>query len=80
MLVLKVLGILLVVAGVAMVFMARQIVEKYNLSHKAKVDFEHEMGEEELKEFKKGKAAVNMKMLGMLVALPGFILILIAFK
>jgi hypothetical protein len=80
MLVLKVLGILLVVAGVAMVFMARQIVEKYNLSHNAKVGFDHEMSEEELEQFKLSKATVNMKMLGMLVALPGFILILIAFK
>jgi hypothetical protein len=38
------------------------------------------MDEEELEDYKLTKATVNMKMYGMLIALPGIILTLVAFK
>lgn len=80
MLILKILGFLFLIPGVAMVFGAKELVTKFNLKEKMKIDFEHDMSDQELEQYKFSKATVNFKMLGMLIALPGFILILIAFK
>jgi hypothetical protein len=63
-----------------MVFGAKFIVAKFNLNKDVKCEFEHQMSEEELEQYKVNKAVVNLKMLGMLVALPGLILIIVAFK
>jgi hypothetical protein len=80
MLLFKILAFIFLVPGVLIVFGARKIVSRFNLGQKAKCDFEYEMNESEIAEYKHNKAVVNMKMIGMLVALPGFILFLIAFK
>jgi len=80
MLLFKVLSFIFLVPGVLIVFGAGKIVSRFNLSHKVKCDYEQEMNESEIKEYKHNKAVFNMKMIGMLVALPGFILFLIAFK
>ncbi|HHV98232.1 MAG TPA: hypothetical protein GXX36_01440 [Clostridiaceae bacterium] len=63
-----------------MVFASRWLVSKYRLDNNIKCDFENVFSEEELKEYKFNKAVVNLKMLGMLIALPGIALILIAFR
>jgi len=77
---LKVLAFVLILAGVFVVFGARWLVEKYNLDRDVKCDFEGEISEDELKQYKRNKAVVNLKMLGMLLALPGFILVILLFK
>ena len=80
MLIFKIIAGVLVLAGFGTVLGARNLVEKFNLTQKTKAQFEHEMDEEELEQYKLTKATVNIKMIGMLIALPGFILTLIAFK
>lgn len=80
MLILKILGFLFLIAGFGTVFSAKSLVRKYNLDNNTKCDFEHEMNEEELKQYKFDKASVNLKMAGMLVSIPGLVLVLIAFK
>ncbi len=80
MLILKILAVALLLAGFGTVLGARSLVEKFNTVQNTKVTFEHEMDEKELEDYKLTKATVNMKMCGMLIALPGIILILIAFK
>lgn len=80
MLILKILAFVFIVPGVFTVFAARWLVTKYKLDSKVKCAFEHEMGEEEVAQYKQNKAVVNLKMLGMLVALPGFIMILLLFR
>ena len=80
MIALKVLALVLLVSGVAVVFSARWLVRRYKLDAKAGCSFESEMGEEELKQYKFNKAVVNVKLAGMLVALPGFIIIVFVFK
>jgi len=77
---LQIVAFMLLIAGAVLVFGARKIVRKYGLDRKAKCNFEHEMTEEELENYKINKAVVNTKMLGMLVALPGIVLILVLFK
>ena len=78
--VLRVLAFMFLIAGCVMVFGAGWIVRRYKLDEKVEVDFENEMGELELKQYKSNKAIVNIKMLGMLIALPGVVLLVISTK
>jgi hypothetical protein len=80
MIILKIIAVLFIVAGFITVFAAKLAVKKYGLDEKSKCDFEHEMGEEELKQYKYNKAVVNLKMIGLLVALPGFVIMFIVFR
>lgn len=80
MLALRILAFIFLIPGALMVFSARQVVEKFKLDERVSCDFEHEMNEDELAQYKIGKAVLNFKMLGMLVVLPGLILVFIAFK
>ena len=80
MLILKIIAVVLLVAGFGTVLEAKNLVKKFNTAPNTKVTFEHEMDEKELEEYKLTKATVNMKMCGMLIALPGIILTLVAFK
>ena len=80
MLILKIIAVVLLVAGFGTVLEAKNLVKKINMEQKVKVTFEHEMDEKEMAEYKLTKATVNMKMYGMLIALPGIILTLVAFK
>lgn len=77
---LKIVSVVLMVAGFSIACTARFIVSKFGLDTNAACNFEHEMSEEELKKYKFDKTVVNFKMLGMLIALPGIILFLVAFR
>jgi hypothetical protein len=78
--ILKIIGFVLIFIGVVVVYGARHFVAKYNLDKSTKVEAGMEMDEEQLQHYKNDKAVVNLKMIGMLVALPGFVLIILAFK
>jgi hypothetical protein len=80
MLILKIIAVVLLLAGFGTVLEAKNLVKKFNTEQDVKVTFEHEMNEEEMAQYKLTKATVNMKMFGMLIALPGIILTLFAFK
>lgn len=77
---LKVLAAVFLLSGFMTVFLARTLVTRFGLDRNAKCDFENEMGEDELKQYKFNKTVVNMKMLGMLIALPGVVLIVVVFR
>lgn len=80
MLALKILTFVFLIPGVIIVFSARWIVKKYELDKNVKCDYESEMSEDEILLYKNNKAVINVKMLGMLIALPGFIMAIIAFR
>lgn len=80
MIVLKILALVFMVVGFSMALGSKPIVGKFGLDKNVICDFEHEMNEVELREYKYNKAVVNFKMLGMLVALPGIILFIFAFR
>lgn len=77
---LKIFGFIFLIIGILVVFAASWIVKRYNMDRSVTCDYEHEMNEEELADYKRGRAVLNMKMLGMLIALPGFILIFLAYR
>lgn len=80
MLVLKIIAGVLLLTGFGTVLEAKNLVKRFNLDKNVTVKFEHEMDEEERAEYMNMKATINVKMMGMLIALPGIILTLIAFK
>lgn len=80
MLALKILGFVFLIAGFVTVFSAKSLVAKFNLDRNTKCEFENEMTEDELKKYKFDRATVNLKMTGMLAAVPGLVLVLLMFK
>lgn len=76
----RILAFFFLIPGCGLVFAAKEIVKRFGLDKKQKCNFEGEMSEEEIEQYKFNHATVNLKMIGMLVAIPGFILIVIGFK
>jgi hypothetical protein len=76
----KIFGFVFLIPGFFIAFFAKKIVKKFNLNEKTKCDFGNEMSEDELKDYKFNKAVVNLKIIGMIVMIPGFIFVLFAFK
>jgi hypothetical protein len=74
---LLVLACLLLVTGVTMVTAAKKIVKRYSLDKKVAIDHGSGMDEKETEEYKTLRATLNVKLCGMLVFLPGLILLLI---
>lgn len=75
---LEILGLLLMVPGAVTIYLAKMIVSKHRLYEKITCNFEEELTEEELTEYKSNKAVLTVKTMGMMLLLPGLILIIIA--
>ena len=80
MLALKILAGLVLIVGFFIALAARGLVTRFNLDKKVTVDNESEFGEKEAEEYRYAKAVALVKMSGMIIALPGLILTLFAFK
>ncbi len=80
MLALKILAGFFLLAGFATVIEAKNIMKKFSLDKKVKLENEHEMDADEAEDYRKLKATVSIKLYGMLIVLPGLILTLIAFR
>jgi hypothetical protein len=81
-LILKILGLAIAAAGMLVVYLAPRIVDRRGLAEKKKIDprlTEH-LPPEELEKFRRNSAITDIKLRGALIALPGMILILIAFR
>lgn len=77
---LKIIAGILIVSSFAIVVGAKKLVRKFNLDKKIAISSENEMDEEEARDYRLVKATFNVKLYGMLIALPGLVLTLIAFK
>lgn len=75
--VLKIIGLVIFAAGAASVYAAEPIVRKFKLAEKQKSGTEDYGSEEELQNYKTVRAIVSVKKAGMLLALPGLVLLLI---
>jgi cytochrome b561 len=80
MLALKILAGLIILAGFVTIILAKKIVERFGLDKKVKLENENEMEAEDANEYRTLIATVNVKRYGMLIALPGMVLTLIAFR
>ncbi len=73
----EIIGLILMAPGFAAVYLAKYIVDKYRLNEKVVCDFEGELTEEELATYKHNKAILNIKMMGMIISLPGLFLFIL---
>ena len=80
--ILKIVGAVFAVAGLIVVYGAGKIVKAKKLDEKKKVDPERValLDEEQVKKFKLDQAILDVKIAGVLIALPGFVLLLIFFR
>jgi len=81
-LVLRIIGVLIAAAGIAVVWLAPRIAEKRGLIDRKKIDpklVEH-MQPEEQEKYRREAAILDVKLYGLLIGTPGFVLILIAFS
>lgn len=78
--VLKILAFILVLIGGCMVYLAGMIVKKYKLDQKATCNIESELSEQEIVEYKENKAIIKVKLFGLMILLPGIIILLFIFK
>ncbi len=81
--VLKILGIVIMAAGFVLVYAAPKIVDKYRLDAKARPapdQAEEGMDEEQLRKIRRESAILSLKIKGVLIALPGALMILILYK
>jgi len=67
---------LFIVIGAITAYGSKLIVKKFELNRRMTCDFENEMSSEKLEEYLFNKAVFRCKLLGMVIALPGFIMIL----
>lgn len=80
--ILRILGLAVTAAGMVVVYLAPRIVDKRGLAAKKTLDpklVEH-MTPEEQDKMRRDSAIVDIKLRGALLAAPGLILILIAFR
>ena len=81
-LILRILGLLIALAGLAVVYAAPRIVDKRDLASRKKIppDMENMMTPEEKEKYKRDMAILDVKLRGLILASPVFVLILIAFS
>ena len=80
MLALKIIAGVFLVTGFGTIIGARNIVKKFKVDERVQANFGNEMDEEETLQFKFNKALANVKIIGMVITIPGIILTLIAFR
>ncbi|NMB32867.1 MAG: hypothetical protein GX992_01320 [Clostridium sp.] len=77
---LKILMFFLLFTGVVVVFAAKPIVRKFGLNERTKCNLKNEMTREEIENYKFAKAVLSIKMIGMLIELPGLILLFVIYR
>lgn len=77
---LEILSLVIMAIGFIIVYSAKVIVRKYDLAKKQTCEHEAEMTEQEVEEYKLNKAVFNIKILGMIVSIPGIILFILVFR
>ncbi len=81
-LILRILGLAIAAAGIVVVYLAPKIVDRKGLAARKTVDpyLIEDLSPEELTKYVRNAAIVDVKLRGLLIAAPGLILILIAFR
>lgn len=75
---LEIVSYIIIAIGFVVVYGAKTIVKKYDLAQKQKCENVGEMTEEEFEQYKLNKATVNVKMLGLVISIPGLILFIVS--
>lgn len=77
---LEILSLLIMAAGFAVVYSAKPAVKRFGLQERQSCANASEMTEEEVQSYKLNRAVFNIKILGLLISIPGLVLFIISFK
>lgn len=75
-----IVALVILAVGFALVLSSKVIANKFNLVEKQECKYASELSEEELSNYKLNKASFNVKITGLLITIPGFVLFLISNK
>lgn len=75
---LEIVSYIIIAIGFVVVYGAKAIVRKFDLAQKQKCENVGEMTEEEVEQYKFNKATLNIKMLGLIISIPGLILFIVS--
>lgn len=70
-------ALIIIAVGFALVISATTIVRKFNLAEKQECKHAEEMTEEEINNYKINKATFNLKIIGLVITIPGIVLLLV---
>lgn len=76
----EILSLVIIAIGFAVVYSAKLIVKKFQLVEKQKCVNASQMSEEEIQSYKLNKAVFNIKLMGLIISIPGLILFIISFR
>jgi hypothetical protein len=81
-LIVRILGFIIAAAGMFVVYTAPRIVDKRGLAKRKSIpqDMEETMTPEEKDKYRRDMAILDVKLRGLLLSAPGFVLILIGFR
>ncbi len=74
----EILSLVIIAIGFAVVYSAKVTVKKFRLAEKQKCVNANQMSEEEVQNYKHNKAVFNIKLIGLIISIPGLILFIIS--
>ena len=77
---LEILALVIMAVGFGIVFASKAIVKRFDLAKEQKCEHAAQMSEEEVEDYKFNKAMLRIKMMGLIVSIPGIIMLLISYK
>ncbi len=77
---LKIVAFILIIVGAFINYGAKLIVKRLDLAQKVKVEEAAELAGDELEAYKLTKAIARVKVVGLLIMLPGVLLIFVAYR
>ncbi len=75
-----IVALVIMAIGFAVVLSSKVIVNKFNLAQKQECKYASELSEEELSNYKLNKAMFNIKITGLVITIPGLVLLLVSSK
>ncbi|PYG87325.1 hypothetical protein LY28_02233 [Ruminiclostridium sufflavum DSM 19573] len=73
-----IIALAIIAVGFAAVLLSRAVVKKFDLVQRQHCKYAEELSEEELNEYKLNKAMFNIKITGIIITVPGLILLLVS--
>ncbi len=73
-------ALVVLLIGFVVVFAAKPIAKKLGLAQKQKCQYADQMTEEEVESYKLSRAVVSVKMIGLVITIPGLIMFILSYK
>ena len=76
----EIVALVIMAIGFVVVIASKAIVKKFNLAEKQECKYADQLSEEDLENYKSNKAMFNVKITGLVITIPGLVLLLVSSK